>query len=275
MGNHVHIVVLVEEPTDVESFMERFKCETAHAVNKLLGRRQVTVWCEGYDSPAILTIDDLIEKLAYVYANPARAHQAESITKYLGVSSWNMFTSGKLVKEVKRIRRPLLQPLFRGSVSINNHDDLASSIEQQTNESVSFTLSPNAWMKAFPFYSKPDELNRRVSMRINEMEEEAAVARQEKRWAVPCVKDTRNQPIDLSYAPTSFGRRMWCICSDIPIRISFIALIKSLKAQAREVRLSWAQGYRDRPFPPGLFPPCQAPAANILPALVRRSLAPT
>jgi REP element-mobilizing transposase RayT len=57
MGNHIHIVTLVEDPTTVESFMERFKCETVHAVNRLLGRRQVTVWCEGYDSPAILTID--------------------------------------------------------------------------------------------------------------------------------------------------------------------------------------------------------------------------
>ena len=45
-------------------FMERFKCETAHAVNRLLGRRQVTVWCKGYDSPVILTLDDLVEKLA-------------------------------------------------------------------------------------------------------------------------------------------------------------------------------------------------------------------
>ncbi len=43
--------------------MERFKCETGHAVNRLLGRRQVTVWCQGYDSPAILALDDLVEKM--------------------------------------------------------------------------------------------------------------------------------------------------------------------------------------------------------------------
>ena len=59
MGNHIHIIVLIEDPTSVESF----KCETGHAVNRLLGRRQVTVWCQGYDSPAILTLDDLVEKM--------------------------------------------------------------------------------------------------------------------------------------------------------------------------------------------------------------------
>ncbi len=77
MGNHVHIIALVEDPTDVESFMERFKCETVHAVNRLMGRRQVSVWCEGYDSPTILTLEDLIEKMAYVYGNPVRAHRTD------------------------------------------------------------------------------------------------------------------------------------------------------------------------------------------------------
>lgn len=66
MGNHVHLIVLVEDPSAVESFMERFKCEIAHTVNRLLGRRQVTVWCEGYDSPVILTVDDLVEKMTYL-----------------------------------------------------------------------------------------------------------------------------------------------------------------------------------------------------------------
>ena len=50
MGNHVHIVAFLEDPTDVESFMERSKCESGHAVNQLMGRRQVSVWREGYDS---------------------------------------------------------------------------------------------------------------------------------------------------------------------------------------------------------------------------------
>jgi REP element-mobilizing transposase RayT len=85
MGNHVHIIALVEDPTDVESFMERFKCESAHAINRLLGRRQVTVWCEGYHSPPILTLDDLVERVAYVYANPVRAHRTDSIPPMHGL----------------------------------------------------------------------------------------------------------------------------------------------------------------------------------------------
>ncbi|MFN5063142.1 MAG: hypothetical protein ACK5GN_09860, partial [Pseudomonadota bacterium] len=51
-----------------------------------------------------------------------------------------------------------------------------------------------------------------------------------------------SQPIDTPYSPTTFGRRMWCICGNIPMRIAFIAFIKQLMLQARGVRLAWAKG---------------------------------
>jgi hypothetical protein len=127
MGNHIHLIVLVENPSMVESSMGRFKCETAHAVNRLLGRRQVTVWCEGYNSPAILTIDDLVEKLAYVYANPVRAHHSASISEYQGVSSWRIFTSEQVVREVEQVRRTFLVPI----AFINNLREKARNVRRE------------------------------------------------------------------------------------------------------------------------------------------------
>jgi REP element-mobilizing transposase RayT len=274
MGNHVHLIALVEDPADVESFMERFKCETAHAVNRLLGRRQVTVWCEGYDSPAILTIDDLIEKLAYVYTNPVVAHRTDSIDNYQGVSSWQMFTSGQSTREVKRIRRPLLTPLPRGPLSPIRHKQLSDSVELKSNETLSFSLFPAAWKIAFPSNLTLDELNLKVLTRIREIEAEVALIRGAKHIRLPTAHEIVSQPIDTPYSPTSFGRRMWCICRDIPVRVSFIAFIRSLRAQAAEVRSRWGEGYRNEPFPPGLFPPCQPVQANLLPAFIRRALSP-
>ncbi|MFM7088379.1 MAG: transposase [Candidatus Paceibacterota bacterium] len=150
MGNHIHIIALVEDPTEVESFMERLKCETAHAVNRLLGRRQVTVWNEGYDSPAILTLEDLIEKMAYVYANPVRAHRTGSIDNYSGVSSWQMFTSGALSKKVPRVRRPFVKPLPKGVLSPSEQKRKAAHVAELAKETLTFTLTPDAWTVAFP-----------------------------------------------------------------------------------------------------------------------------
>ena len=54
MGNHLHMLLVVENPEDVSHFMEYFKRETAIARNRLLGRRQRTVWASGCDSPIFL-----------------------------------------------------------------------------------------------------------------------------------------------------------------------------------------------------------------------------
>jgi REP element-mobilizing transposase RayT len=275
MGNHIHIIALVEDPTEVESFMERFKCETAHAVNRLLGRRQVTVWNEGYDSPAILTLEDLIEKMAYVYANPVRAHRTDSIDNYLGVSSWQMFTSGGLSKEVPRIRRPFIQPLPKGVLSPSEHKRKAAHVAELAKETLTFTLTPDAWTVAFPNHMTTEQFNDKVLKRIREIEQEMAAVREKERIFLPTEYQIITQPIDTPYSPTTFGRRMWCICGNIPVRIAFIAFVKQLVLQARDVRLAWAKGDFRLPFPPGLFPPCPPRLANLMPSFLKRAIAGT
>lgn len=272
MGNHVHIIALVEDPTVIESFMERFKCETAHAVNRLLGRRQVTVWCEGYDSPTILTVEDLIEKLAYVYANPVRAHRTDSISNYQGVSSWQMFVSGDVSKEVKRVRRTFLEPLPSGTLSRSQQEQAASMIEAQVTETLTFTLAPDAWMKAFPSSLSVTDLNEKLLKRVQAIEAEMAQLRDSKRITLPSADKVFSQPIDAPYAPQSFGRRMWCICWDIPLRVAFIDFVRKLKTQARAVRDRWLQGDLSSPFPVGLFPPPQPMLANLLPKIFQSTL---
>jgi REP element-mobilizing transposase RayT len=272
MGNHIHIIALVEDPTVVESFMERFKCETAHAINRLLGRRQVTVWCEGYDSPPILTLDDLVEKLAYVYANPVRAHRAASIRAYQGVSSWKMFTSGEISREVKRIRRPFLGPITKGRASASQRQQEAFVVERQVTETLTFTLSADAWMAAFPHQATPAQLKERLLQRVQEIEHEMVAIRARQQISLPSDFEVASQPIDAPYTPTTFGCRMWCICGDVPLRIAFISFIKKLRAKAREVRLKWLQGDWTEPFPTGLFPPSPPILANLLPAHMRRCL---
>jgi REP element-mobilizing transposase RayT len=272
MGNHIHIIALVEDPTNVESFMERFKCESAHAINRLLGRRQITVWAEGYDSPTILTLDDLIEKLAYVYANPVRAHLTDSIGNYHGVSSWKMYTSGEHTKEVKRIRRTFLEPLPSGNLSHAHHQRLADDVEAQSTEVLHFTLSPHAWMHALPEAPSPEILNQKLFTRLQEIEREMAHLRQTKRVSLPSPHEITKASIDTTYTPKSFGRRMWCICRDIPLRIAFISFIKKLKGSALAIRERWRRGENSAPFPPGLFPPCQPMLANLLPRLFHSAL---
>jgi REP element-mobilizing transposase RayT len=275
MGNHIHLIALVEDPTTVESFMERFKCETAHAINRLLGRRQVTVWCEGYDSPTILTLDDLVEKLAYVYANPVRAHMTNSISSYQGVSSWGMFSAGENSREVKRIRRNLLSPIPTARRSAAEWAREAYSLARLSTEVLTFELTPDAWIIAFPNQSTPERVRERLINRIREIESQMAEMREREGIKLPSNDEVTTKPIDTTYNPKKFGRRMWCICGDIPLRIAFISFIKNLRSKARQVRLKWLSGDLGEPFPTGLFPPSQPMLANLLPGYFKRAISVT
>ena len=55
---HLHMIVRAYNPQDIPGFMERFKTESAHYINKILGRKKRTIWCSGYDSPRLLTPKD-------------------------------------------------------------------------------------------------------------------------------------------------------------------------------------------------------------------------
>jgi hypothetical protein len=233
------------------------------------------VWNEGYDSPVILTLDDLIEKMAYVYANPVRAHRTDSIDNYLGVSSWQMFTSGALSKEVQRIRRPFIQPLPKGVLSPSEQKRKAAHVVELAKETLTFTLTPDVWTVAFPNQMTIEQFNDKVLKRIREIEQEMAVVRERERIILPTEYQMITQPMDTPYSPTTFGRRMWCICGNIPVRIAFIAFIKQLVLQARDVRLAWAKGDFRLPFPPGLFPPCPPRLANLMPSFLKRAIAGT
>lgn len=89
-GTHIHLVLVVDNPDDVPAFIRHFKTESAHALNRILGRRKRTIWCEGYDSPVVLTLLRTLMVLTYIYSNPAKDDLEKSIDRYPGVSSWKM-----------------------------------------------------------------------------------------------------------------------------------------------------------------------------------------
>ena len=52
--NQIHMILLIDNPENAYKFIGYVKQETAHALNRLLGRRRKTVWVEDYDAPTIL-----------------------------------------------------------------------------------------------------------------------------------------------------------------------------------------------------------------------------
>lgn len=256
-ATHVHIIAVVENPDDVPRFLRYFKTESAHMLNRILGRRKRTIWCAGYDSPIVLTPVRALTAIAYIYSNPAKDNLVDSIDEFPGLSSWHMFRSGEHSRWWKRLRRPAFKQLAPDSYNLRGYTKEADRLLKEKSKSFEFVLKPNAWLEAFKI-SDPEEqkrLNDRIAIRVKTLEERAKEKRSHHNKSVIGKDRLRNQSLDLYYRPSRTGRRMCCLTEDRATRIAFISFIKSLYDKARAVAARWKLGDFSVPFPPGLYPP--------------------
>ena len=143
-ATHVHMLLVVNNPDDVPDFIRCFKTESAHMLNRLLGRQKRTVWCEGDDSPQGLTPVRALICIAYAYANPAKDNLERTIDRYPGFSTWKMFQTEQTTKCWKRLRRPQFRTLARDSHSLRGYTKEAERLLAETDEECEFVIEPNA-----------------------------------------------------------------------------------------------------------------------------------
>jgi REP element-mobilizing transposase RayT len=265
-ATHVHLVLVVHDPDDVPKFLGHFKTESAHMLNRLLGRKKRTIWCKGYDSPKVLTPTKALALISYLYGNPAKDNLVDSIDEYPGFSSWKMFQSGELEKEWKRLRRFHFRTLPRDSHNLRGYTKEAARLLGESREFSTFKLEPNAWLEAFGI-TDPEEqkrINKRLCERVRTLEQRARRKREREKKKVMGRERLLTEKIDLTYAPSRKGKRMWCLSDKRVLRIQFIAAFKKLKREARAVLAQWRMGNTSEKYPPGLYPPSMPKLANIV-----------
>lgn len=265
-ATHIHLVLVVNNPDHVESFFRHFKTDSAHMINGLLGRAKRTLWCEGYDSPIVLTPTRALIAIAYLYANPAKDNLETSIDRYPGFSSWKMFRSGKCTRQWKRLRRPQFIPVTRDANNLRGYTKMAGEILAASDEIQTFTLEPNAWMEAFGYHTSEQQeaINDQLIARIRMLEERAERRRARENRRVFGRERLLAQVFDTTYRPRRTGRRMWCLSEKRSVRREFIRFFRALMQTARAVRVRWKLGDVTVPYPPGLYPPSMPKLANAL-----------
>lgn len=265
-GSHPHFIMAINNPDDLKDFMGHFKTESAHYINKLLGRRKRTIWCEGYDSPTLVDEEKAIEKIVYTYSNPAKDCQEDSIDKYPGANSWKMFQSGKLEKTFPWIHRPTVWKIPTGPLALNKYENCVRLLKKRATEQHTLKLEPNAWMECFGITDEQEQKkrNEKIKRRLREEERKYREIRKKEGKTVIGAAKLRRQNLDLSYTPEKAGKKMWCLSSDVALRKAFISYAKSLVVQAKEVQKRWAVGDFSVPYPLGLYPPSMPKLAEPL-----------
>ena len=231
------MIIVVDCPQDVSKFVGYIKSETSHAVNILLGRRQRTVWQEGYDSPPLLTPKDVLYYIRYIYLNPTRAGLVPDISEYPGVSSWEMFCSGRHTVKHKRAERMHLFKLPTPALGVNEQKRIVAVLSEKPGSVNEFELQPFAWVDSFPQLEGIDleDLKQQLLQDIAREHRELRDERIKSKRRFIGATDLRRQSMLMDWEPKKFSKKMICICSDRALRLLFLETFKALAEQARIV----------------------------------------
>ncbi len=267
-ATHIHLVVVVRNPEDLPAFLGHFKTESAHMLNGLLGRKKRTIWCSGYDSPKVLTMNKTVAVLAYIYSNPAKDNLVKTIDEYPGFSTWEMFQTGQVKKNWKRLRRPQFKRLAPDSHNLSGYTRVAERILGESDEIEPFVLEPNAWLEAFKITvpAEQERINARLVKLIRYLELRAERKRQRQHKRVIGRERLIKQRFDLFYRPDRKGKKMWCLSDERGLRVEYIRFLKQLRQEARRVLALWRAGDTSVRYPPGLYPPSMPRLANVIAA---------
>ena len=257
MGNHLHLIVIVKSAEDLSSFMGYVKGEISHSVNRLLGRRQKTIWQDSYDSPPLLMTQDLIRYIKYIYLNPIRANLTATIQEYPGLSSWEMFNGRNQREFCTHVRRTAVPRLRVPELSINEQRRMAGQLAAKCEQQHELVLEPFACFAEMQDYDGSSDAEVRERL-LAEFEREARELRAEHaREGKGYIGATalRRQSMLRAHTPEKFGKRMICICSDLEMRKRYIEHFRALAREAALAFQAWKKGIFSRTIPPGMFAP--------------------
>ena len=264
MSNHLHLLITVTNPCHVDAFMGYLKTESAHAINRLMGKRKGSVWEDGYDSPIILDIEKLKDKIVYIYTNPQSANLVETIDQYPNLSSWQAFKTDQSEFKTYRIIRTQYRRLVKGA-SDRQKSAYAKELREDSLGEISYKLDLKAAFNAFSNDDTYDEFRKEIIDLIKEKEEELKVQRKKDRKQVLGASALKSQSMYKAHTPKKFGKKMICLGSTKEIRKDFIEIFKQLRDECIQAYRKIVAGCRITQLPPGFYMPGRVKYAEALP----------
>jgi REP element-mobilizing transposase RayT len=263
MSNHVHMLIVVQDPEDVDNFVAYVKRESAHAVNRLLGRKKRTVWCEGYDSPTILDPKHVLARIEHLYINPAKANLVTNIDNYPHLSSWEAFLNGRSSETFMRVPRDAIPMIPPGKFDEEQSRLLLAHLKENSHEEYTLVIEPDAWMHCFDGSQEadPQVLAESVIKNVRAKEQELSLERKS-----PVIGEEAlvRQDMRVPYKPKKRNKRSICLSSIRPLRNIFITWASERAVKAREAYQLIKRGKRAT-YPSGMFRPGGYLLSNLSP----------
>jgi hypothetical protein len=272
LGNHAHIIFVLHDGEQCSKFFSEVQKQITEAIKKLTDVSHLRLW-EGEPSIAIiLDHAKAMERIRYLYCNPARANLIDSIENYPGMSTWEAFKSagadvGATVKRtVPWIRRKHLPVLgCAKGVSRVRDRQLTELLLGKRHPRYELVVKPNAWLAVFGITDPQDVAHIRTQIRVDIEDHEQQYREERRKTHTPVAGPEllASTPILKSHTPTERSRRIFVLSSISALRVGFIAALQNVVATCRELyeRLRLGEAVS---WPLGVFAPRPPNRANLL-----------
>ena len=270
-GSHAHILVIGWDSQQLINFYSEVQKKITDCLKCFLGLEHLEIWDR---APSLIKIDNLEtakDRIAYFYANPAQDDLEDSIEKFPGTSSWEIFSHclNKLNEEVTKpypwIRLKSIPKLSARAISEKEDLEVVKTLKERNKTFHPLTHSPNAWMRCFGIDSDAEvkQINEEILNRLRVKEAVSREKRAKAKKPVLGAKRLRTQPLLKSHTPKKRERKIHIITTQTDQRMEFIARKKRYEDHCRGCYRSWKEGNFTVQWPANSFKPPLPPTLNI------------
>lgn len=263
MNNHSHTLAVSNGCETLSKFYMEVQKKTTDAVKTLMGLSSLSLW-EGRPAvPEIVTFDDVINRIVYIYCNPSNASLCESIEAYPGINSWSAFlqcepsVDAEVIVDARWYPVSEIPELPARSLSPKQdahfHQELTASGKALPHP---IKIKPFKWLEVFGV-TDPERIGRirqKIIVQVRETERLNAEARRAAgRRSVPRSVLVR-EPYMKPHTPKKKDRKIYLICGDRELRLERLEVFRQIFARCRECYRKAKEGLRVE-WPPGTFIP--------------------
>jgi hypothetical protein len=249
-----------------------YQKKVTDSVRKLTRMKRLQLWEERPSVFMLAELEDAINRLVYLFLNPANAGLVTTIDEYPGLSTWHAFKTcepsvdAEVVVPAYWTPVSALETLPVGNrLSPANDREMAKRLTE-TERTMEYTLviKPLAWLRTYGVTEpgKIEAIRRRIIEAV--YAEEAALSKEriEKGRPVLGAERLKQQPYFRPHTPKRKERRIFVICGNHELRPQIIASHKEISRKHRTCYQLLKDGLPHE-WPPGTFIPWLPPTMSL------------
>ncbi len=272
-GSHAHIIVVALDSQKCTQFYGEIQKRITDAMKRFLNLDYLDLW-EG--APMVAEIADLnkaIDRVKYLYGNPAKDSLVATIGDFPGFSSWNEFQrsldkpDAVTEENFPWIRLPSIPKLSSRHLSSEEDQALVKKLREDNKKCHPLKRHINAWMRCFGITGAAEvkAINEKILRSIGDYEEGFRLTRADAGHTVVGAPRVRTQPILKPHKPPPRERNIFVFSSIDELRISKIEEHDVFCDDCSDRLVRWRKGEVNVEWPPGAFKPPLPPTVNLLP----------